>query len=68
MYPLVWNATVFRGCWVPLTCLFGNVKWEGRKQSARLGVLGLLDRFGDGLAGAGAEESLLVVSQCEFPR
>ena len=37
-------------------------------QNGKLGVLGLLDRFGDGLAGTGAEESLLVVSQQDFPR
>ena len=37
------------------------------KQGARLGVLGLLDRLGDSLAGAGTDESLLVVSQHDFP-
>lgn len=32
-----------------------------------LGVISLLDRFCDSLAGAGAEESLLVISQHDFP-
>jgi hypothetical protein len=40
----------------------------GNKQSGRLSILSLLNRFGDGLAGTGAEESLLVVSQQDFPR
>ncbi len=44
-----------------------DAECEVDKQGARLGVLGLLDRFGNSVTGAGAEESLLVVSQHEFP-
>ena len=37
-------------------------------QNGKLGVLSLLNRLGDGLAGTGAEESLLIVAQQDFPR